>query len=79
MRASAPGRPCVYPTVNLSFIAESRERFFSGNSGMSTTTTAAALLGRKGGQAKSPAKAAAARANGKKGGWPKGRPRKAKA
>ena len=33
-------------------------------------------LARRGGQATSPAKAAAARANGRKGGWPKGRPRK---
>lgn len=35
-----------------------------------TTTSAAALLGRKGGKAKSEAKATAARANGKKGGRP---------
>ena len=35
-----------------------------------------AKLGRKGGKATSPAKIAASRANGKKGGWPKGRPRK---
>ena len=39
-------------------------------------TAAAADLGRLGGRATSPAKAAAARANGRKGGWPKGRPRK---
>lgn len=38
------------------------------------TSRAAAALGRKGGKAKSEAKAAAARANGAKG----GRPRKAK-
>jgi len=37
---------------------------------------AAVSLGRKGGLAKSDAKTAAVRANGKKGGWPKGRPRK---
>jgi hypothetical protein len=35
-----------------------------------------AKLGRKGGKSTSPAKSAASRANGKKGGWPKGRPRK---
>ena len=46
---------------------------------MSTTTSnAAALLGRKGGKSKSEAKAAAARENGRKGGWPKGKPRKEK-
>ena len=48
-----------------------------------TTSNAAALLGRKGGKVTSPAKAAAARENGKnpkskKGGWPKGKPRKLK-
>jgi hypothetical protein len=32
--------------------------------------------GRKGGSAKSPAKTRAARRNARKGGWPKGRPRK---
>jgi hypothetical protein len=37
---------------------------------------AAAALGRKGGSAKSEAKARAAKENAKKGGWPKGRPRK---
>lgn len=37
---------------------------------------AAQQLGRLGGLAKSAAKTAAARANAKKGGWPKGRPRK---
>lgn len=36
----------------------------------------ASEMGRKGGKAKSAAKTAAARANAKKGGWPKGRPRK---
>jgi hypothetical protein len=36
----------------------------------------AVALGRRGGQAKSEAKAAAARANAKKGGWPKGKKRK---
>lgn len=35
-----------------------------------------AALGRKGGKATSPAKAQAARENAKKGGWPKGKPRK---
>lgn len=38
-------------------------------------SSAAAALGRS----KSPAKAAAARENGKRGGWPKGKPRKVKA
>jgi len=38
-------------------------------------SNAAAALGRLGGKAKSPAKAAAAKANGAKGGWPKGRKR----
>ena len=38
---------------------------------------AAKLLGRLGGQSKSRRKAAASRKNGQKGGWPKGRPRKA--
>jgi hypothetical protein len=33
-------------------------------------------IGRLGGATRSPAKAAASRANGAKGGWPKGRPRK---
>ena len=32
-------------------------------------------IGKKGGSAKSEKKTAAARENGKKGGWPKGRPR----
>ena len=41
-----------------------------------SASQAAAMLGRKGGQATSRAKAAAARENGKKGGWPKGRKRK---
>lgn len=40
------------------------------------STTAAAALGRLGGQATSEAKTAAARINAKKGGWPKGKPRK---
>jgi len=39
---------------------------------------AAQQLGRLGGLAKSEAKTAAARANAKKGGWPKGRKRKKK-
>lgn len=33
-------------------------------------------IGKKGGSVKSEKKAAASRENGKKGGWPKGRPRK---
>ena len=37
---------------------------------------AAVALGRLGGKATSEAKAAASRLNGKKGGWPKGKPRK---
>jgi hypothetical protein len=37
---------------------------------------AAVALGRLGGKATSEAKALASRANGKKGGWPKGKPRK---
>jgi hypothetical protein len=37
-----------------------------------------AKLGRKGGKVSSPAKAKAAKRNAKLGGWPKGRPRKAK-
>lgn len=40
---------------------------------------AAQALGRLGGAAKSPAKAEAARKNGRKGGWPKGRKRGPKA
>lgn len=39
---------------------------------------AAQALGRLGGLAKSAAKTAAARENAKKGGWPKGKPRKPK-
>jgi len=39
---------------------------------------AAQALGRLGGLAKSAAKTAAVRENAKKGGWPKGRPRKPK-
>jgi len=39
-------------------------------------SSAASILGRKGGSAKSEAKARAAKENAKKGGWPKGRPRK---
>jgi hypothetical protein len=35
----------------------------------------AVSLGRRGGQASSPAKTAAARKNAKLGGWPKGKPR----
>ena len=45
----------------------------------SDLSAAAAALGRKGGSARSEAKTRAARENAKKGGWPKGRPRKAKA
>jgi hypothetical protein len=37
---------------------------------------AAVMLGRLGGKVKSAAKTAAARQNAKKGGWPKGKPRK---
>jgi len=37
---------------------------------------AASALGRLGGKARSAAKTKAARENGKRGGWPKGRPRK---
>lgn len=40
---------------------------------------AAVALGRLGGKATSEAKARAARENAKKGGWPKGKPRKRKA
>jgi hypothetical protein len=40
------------------------------------TNQAAATLGKLGGSVKSKAKAEAARLNGKKGGWPKGRKRK---
>lgn len=43
---------------------------------MVNLSNAAAALGRKGGQAKSERKTAAARKNARKGGWPKGRPRK---
>jgi hypothetical protein len=43
---------------------------------MKKINAAAALMGRKGGKATSPAKTAAARKNGKLGGWPKGRKRK---
>jgi hypothetical protein len=43
----------------------------------SDLSSAAAAMGRKGGKAKSDAKTRAARENAKKGGWPKGRPRKA--
>ena len=39
---------------------------------------AAVALGRLGGKATSEAKASAARENAKKGGWPKGKPRKPK-
>lgn len=39
-------------------------------------TNAAAALGRLGGQSKSKAKVAAAKRNGKLGGWPKGKKRK---
>jgi hypothetical protein len=39
---------------------------------------AAVALGRLGGKATSEAKATAARENAKKGGWPKGKPRKPK-
>jgi hypothetical protein len=35
-----------------------------------------AQIGKKGGKSKSPAKLAAIKLNAKKGGWPKGRPRK---
>jgi hypothetical protein len=40
-------------------------------------SAAAAAMGRKGGAVKSAKKTAAVRENAKKGGWPKGRPRKA--
>lgn len=43
---------------------------------MNPVSAAAATLGKKGGQATSPAKTAAVRENAKKGGYPKGRPRK---
>lgn len=45
---------------------------------MTTKNPAAVALGRLGGLVKSPRKAAAARKNGQKGGWPRGTPRKAK-
>lgn len=38
-----------------------------------------AEIGRRGGRSKSESKSAAARENGKLGGWPKGRPRKKRA
>lgn len=41
-------------------------------------TKAASAFGRLGGKVKSKRKAAAARLNGQKGGWPKGKPRKGK-
>lgn len=41
-------------------------------------TKAASAFGRLGGKVKSKRKAAAARLNGQKGGWPKGKPRKTK-
>jgi hypothetical protein len=41
-----------------------------------TEINPAAEMGKVGGKAKSEAKSAASRANAKKGGWPKGRPRK---
>jgi hypothetical protein len=43
---------------------------------MKTPNPHAAALGRLGGSAKSKAKTRAARKNAKKGGWPKGRPRR---
>ena len=43
-----------------------------------TKNPAAVALGRLGGAARSEKKAEAARMNAKKGGWPKGRPRKVK-
>jgi len=44
----------------------------------SEVSAAAAALGRKGGSVKSDAKTKASRENAKKGGWPKGKPRKPK-
>jgi hypothetical protein len=43
---------------------------------MTTKHPAAVALGRLGGRVRSDAKTTAARQNGKKGGWPKGRLRK---
>jgi hypothetical protein len=43
---------------------------------MAKKNPAAVALGRLGGKARSDSKTAAARQNAKKGGWPKGRPRK---
>lgn len=43
---------------------------------MTTTHPAAVALGRLGGSARTKLKAAAARANARLGGWPKGRPRR---
>lgn len=43
---------------------------------MTKKNPAAVALGKLGGRAKSEAKTKAARENAKKGGWPKGRPRK---
>jgi hypothetical protein len=42
-------------------------------------SAAAAAMGRKGGKSRSEAKRRAAKENAKKGGWPKGRPRKPRA
>jgi hypothetical protein len=45
---------------------------------MTKKNPAAVALGKLGGRVRSEAKTQAARANGKKGGYPKGRPRKPK-
>jgi general stress protein YciG len=45
---------------------------------MKKTRTFYQRIGKKGGKSTSPAKLAANAANAKKGGWPKGRPRKKK-
>jgi len=49
--------------------------FRNPNAAQAKTRLAASIMGSKGGRAKSPAKTRACSKNGKKGGWPKGKPR----
>lgn len=54
------------------------EKWLNNLYAMLGMSAGAAALGRKGGSAKSEAKTKASRENAKKGGWPKGKPRKPK-
>jgi len=77
---SASGELDLTPAMTPEEIeaAERNERIFKTAASMvddKQISLAASLMGKKGGSRKSPAKTRACSKNGKKGGWPKGKPR----